>query len=48
MNAKNTLTMISAADVITRPVVPIPAMTDCLLSPLASQCSRMCVIRNTS
>ncbi len=48
MNAKNTLTMISAADVITRPVVAMPRITDSLLSPVSSQCSLMCVIRNTS
>ena len=48
MKAKKTLTMISAADVMTRPVVPTPVITAARLSPFSSQASLMCVIRNTS
>ena len=48
MKAKKTLTMISAAEVMTRPVWATPSMTACVLSRVRSQASLMCVIRKTS
>jgi len=48
MNAKKTLTMISAAEVMTRPVWATPSMTACVLSRVRSQASLMWVIRKTS
>ena len=47
-NAKKTLTMISAADVMTRPVCATPSITAWVLSRVRSQASLMCVIRKTS
>ena len=47
-NAKKTLTMISAAEVITRPVCATPSITARVLSRVRSQASLMCVIRKTS
>ena len=40
--------MISAAEVMTRPVWATPSMTACVLSCVRSQASLMCVIRKTS
>ena len=48
MKAQNTLTMISAADVMTRPVVARPSTTAAVLSFVRSSASLMCVIRKTS
>ena len=49
MKAKKTLTMISAADVMTRPVVPMPVITaGAVVRRARSHASLMCVIRNTS
>jgi hypothetical protein len=47
-NAKKTLTMIRAADVMTRPVVATPSMTAWVLLWVRSQASLMCVSRKTS
>src|SRR6266508_2492384 len=45
---RNTTVMISAAEVITRPVPAMPRATDSALSPVASYASRMRESRNTS
>ena len=44
----NTTVMMSAAEVITRPVPAMPRATDSALSPVASYSSRMRESRNTS
>ena len=48
MNAANTLTMISAAEVITRPVEAIPSTTARRASPWRCHCSWQALSRNTS
>ena len=48
MNDPNTVTMIRAAAVTSRPVSASPRRTATTMSPLRSQCSRKAVSRNTS
>ena len=48
MKLENTQTMISAAEVITRPVDARPSITACLRVADSLKCSWICVSRNTS
>ena len=48
MKAKKTLTMISAAEVMTRPVFAMPSTIAMRLSPSRRHASRMWLIRKTS